>query len=160
MIRLPILLALTLVLALPAYADIWKWVDVDGNTHLVDTNTPIYTWIDDAGKVHYSDTPDHEDAVLVQLVWHAPGSLAAAGDADADGASGGYAFPGETAEQRAEREDAKDYYCKRATEVFESYLNAPKLYRTSESGEREYLSEEDAAATIAETKVKKNKLCR
>ena len=50
--------------------------------------------------------------------------------------------------------------CKRATEIFESYLNAPRLFRTSESGEREYLSEEDAAATIAETKAKMNELCR
>ena len=84
--RLPILLALTLALtvglALPAYADIWKWVDANGKTHFVDTTTAIYTWIDELGKVHYSDTPGHEDAVLVQLVWHSPGKLADAGDAD------------------------------------------------------------------------------
>jgi hypothetical protein len=162
--RLPILFALTLALtvglALPANADIWKWVDADGKTHFVDTTTPIYTWIDETGKVHYSDTPDHEDAVSVELVWHSPGTLADAGDADEDSGSDGYAYPGETAEERAERENAEAYYCKRATEIFESYLNAPRLYRTSESGDREYLSEADAAATIAETKAKMNELCR
>ncbi len=158
--RLFILLVLTVGLALPAYADIWKWVDASGKAHFVDTKTPIYTWIDETGKRHYSDTPDHEDAVSIELIWHSPGLLAELDDADDDGASGGYAYPGETAEERAERENAEAYYCKRATEIFESYLNAPRLFRTGESGEREYLSEEDAAATIAETKAKMNELCR
>jgi hypothetical protein len=161
MTRLLLLFALTLGLAVPAYADIWKWVDANGKTHFVDTKTAIYTWIGEDGRVHYADTPDHEDAVSVELVWHSPGTLAdLAEDGEEDGASDGYAYPGETAEERAEREKAEAYYCKRATEIFESYLNAPRLFRTSESGEREYLSEEDAAATIAETKAKMNELCR
>jgi hypothetical protein len=155
------LIALTVGLSLPAYADIWKWVDADGKSHFVDTLTPIYTWTDESGKVHYSDTPDHEDAVSVELVWQSPGSLDGMNESGDDGSSGeGYAHPGETAEERAEREAAEKYYCKRATEIFESYLNAPRLFRTNDAGEREYLSEEDAAATIAETKAKMNELCR
>lgn len=160
MYRLHTLLAMTIGLVLPAYADIWKWVDANGETHFVDTETTIYTWVDETGRVYYSDTPDHEDAVSVELVWHSPGTLADLEETGDDDASGGYAYPGETAEERAEREAAEAYYCKRATEIFESYLNAPRLYRTSDSGEREYLSEEDAAATIAETKAKMNELCR
>ena len=160
MTRLLLLFALTLGLAVPAYADIWKWVDANGKTHFVDTKTAICTWVGDDGKVHCADTPDHEDAVSVELVWHSPGTLADLEEADEDGESGGYAYPGETAEERAEREKAEAYYCRRATAIFESYLNAPRLFRTSESGEREYLSEEDAAATIAETKAKMNELCR
>ena len=144
---------------LTASADVWKWVDAKGNTHFVDTMKPIYTWIDEFGKTHYGDTPDHEDAVSVQLVWHSTGAL----DEEADGGdkpeSGGYAFPGETAEARAEREKAEAYYCKRANEIYESYLNAPQLYRTNESGEREYLDKKAAAATIAETKAKRDELC-
>lgn len=160
MTRLFLLIVLTIGLALPAYADIWKWVDATGRTHFVDTKRPIYTWIGEDGKVHYADTPDHEDAVSVQLVWVSPGTLADLEEPDDDDASGGYAYPGETAEERAERESAEAYYCKRATEIFESYLNAPRLFRTNDSGEREYLSEADAAATIAETKAKMNELCR
>jgi len=135
-------------LCLTASADVWKWVDAAGNTHFVDTMTPIYTWVDDFGKVHYGDTPGHEDAVSVELVWVAKGSLDEVAKTDEKSSSGGYAFPGETAEDRAEREKAEAYY-----------LNAPQLYRTSESGEREYLSKKDAAATIAETKAKKDELC-
>lgn len=155
------LIALTVGLSLPAHADIWKWLDADGKSHFVDTLTPIYTWIDEFGKVHYSDTPDHEDAVSVELVWQSPGPLTESDESDDGGRSGeGYAHPGETAEDRAEREAAEKYYCKRATEIFESYLNAPRLFRSNDAGEREYLSEEDAAATIAETKAKMNELCR
>ena len=144
---------------LTANADVWKWVDAFGKTHFVDTMTPIYTWVDEFGKVHYGDTPDHEDAVSIELVWHSTGSLDEGEDSDDDSGSDDFAFPGETDEDRAEREKAEAYYCKRATEVYESYLNAPQLYRTGENGEREYLSKEDAAVTIAETKARKDKLC-
>lgn len=155
--RLGITLLLLFGYCASASADVWKWVDAFGKTHFVDTIKPIYTWVDETGKVHYSDTPDHEDAVSVELVWHSSGSLADVASSSED--SGGYAYPGETAEDRAEREKAEAYYCKRATEIYESYLNAPQLYRTNESGEREYLSKKEAAATIAETKAKRDELC-
>ena len=157
MTRLLTILALTLGLALPAAADVWKWVDATGKTHFVDTMKPIFTWVDEFGKRHYSDTPGHEDAVSVELVWHSAGTLDEVEEGESDD---GYAYPGEAAEERAEREAADAYYCKRATEIFESYLNAPRLYRTNDAGEREYLSEKDAAATIAETKARMNELCR
>ena len=144
-----------------AHADVWKWVDAQGNTHFVDTMKPIYTWVDDFGKVHYSDTPGHEDAVSVELVWHSSGTLADVEGAEGgDGESGGYAHPGETAEERAEREQAEAYYCKRAPEIYDSYVNAPQLYRTAEDGEREYLSKQEGEAIIAETKAKVDELCR
>ena len=148
---------LTIGLSVPAAADVWKWVDATGKTHFVDTMKPIYTWLDEFGKRHYSDTPGHEDAVSVQLVWHSSGTL---DDVEEPESDDGYAYPGETAEERAEREAADAYYCKRATEIFESYVNAPRLYRTNDAGERQYLTEKEAAATIAETKAKKDELCR
>jgi len=139
-----------------AAADIWKWVDADGDTHFVDTSTSIFTWVEE-GRIFYSDTPDHEDAVAVQLVWVSKGTL---DDKDnAENSSDGYAFPGETPDERAEREDAEAYYCKRATEIYDSYKNAPRLYRTNDAGEREYLSEEAAQATMDETKSRMADLC-
>ena len=152
------ILILVAGLCATAQADVWKWVDAQGNTHFVDTDKPIFTWVDESGDAHYSDTPDHEDAVAVVLVWVANGSLQ---DLDkAEGKSGsGTAFPGETPEQQAAREKAEAYYCKRATEIYESYVNAPRLYKTNGSGEREYLSEEEAAKTIAETLEQKEERC-
>ncbi len=140
-----------------AAADVWKWVDAEGKTHFVDTSTSIFTWMED-GRVFYSDTPDHEDAVAVQLVWVSKGTLDAKDSAD--NSSDGNAFEGETPEQRAVREDEEAFYCKRATEIYDSYKNAPRLYRTNDAGEREYLSEKAAQATLDETKSKMDDLCK
>ena len=145
--------------SITANADVWKWVDAQGKTHFVDTMKPIYTWVDDFGKVHYSDTPDHEDAVSVEFLWHSSGSLDEVEGASEGDGSGDNAIPGETPEQRAQREAAEEYYCERATEIYDSYVNAPQLYRTNENGEREYLSKEEAARTVAETRAKKDELC-
>lgn len=142
-----------------ANADVWSWVDAAGDTHFVDTMKPIYTWTDEFGKHHYGDTPEHEDAVSVELFWHSTGSLNDVTMADNDDESGDEAIPGETPEQRAERKQAEAYYCKRATEIYDSYVNAPQLYRTSEGGEREYLSKQDAARKIAETRARRDELC-
>ena len=154
------LIILALGLCHTASADVWKWTDVNGKTFFVDTMKPIFTWIGDMGKIHYSDTPDHEDAVGVVLIRASKGNLADAANESATENAGGYAYPGETAAQKAEREDAEAYYCKRATEIYDSYVNAPKLFKTNADGEREYLSDEAATVTIAETKTKKDELCR
>jgi hypothetical protein len=152
-------LVLVLGLVSVANADVWSWVDASGETHFVDTKTPIYTWVDETGDVHYSDTPDHEDAVSVVLVWVSSGTLNEVKANNDEVRDTGY-LPGETTEERAEREKAEAYYCKRATEIYDSYVNAPRLFKTGSNGEREYLSKEDAARTIAETRAQKDDLCR
>lgn len=157
--RILFALVLGIFCSAAAHADIWKWVDANGNTHLVDSKTPIYTWVDERGDVHYSDTPDHESAVSVELIWVSSGTLEESTEPEKESGSG-YAYPGETPEQRAEREQAEAYYCKRATEIYDSYVNAPTLYKTNERGEKEYLSKEEMAQTIAETRIKKDEACR
>jgi len=145
-----------------ADADIWKWEDVKGETHYVNTLKPIYTWLDEAGKVWYSDKPDHEGAVSVELVWHSTGDAVdeITGQAKVEPKRGDkWAYEGETPDERYEREKAEAYYCKRAKDIYDSYLKAPRLYRTSESGEREYLSDEESAKTLAETEARVNELC-
>ena len=139
-----------------ANADVWKWVDAYGKTHFVSTMKPIYTWVDEFDKVYYSDKPEHDDAIAVQIVWHSKSAIDEAGEPDTDE----FAFPGETEEQRAERKQKESYYCQRATEIYESYVNAPQLYRTDESGQREFLSKADVAQTIVDTRAKKEALCK
>ena len=93
----------------------------------------------------------------MQLVWVSKGTLD--DKESAAGSSDGNAFPGETPQRRAEREASEAFYCKRATEIYDSYKNAPRLYRTNEAGEREYLSKKAAKATLEETKTKRDQLC-
>ena len=141
-----------------ADADVWRWTDANGNIHFVESTKPIYTWTDEYGESHYSDSPDHEDAVSVEFVWHSPGTLE---DLRADeSGSDGSAYPGESETERLEREQAERYYCKRATEIYDSYVNAPRLFRTNDAGEREYLDSKQAAAMIAETRARKDELCK
>ncbi|MDH4108415.1 MAG: DUF4124 domain-containing protein [Gammaproteobacteria bacterium] len=149
---------LGLMLCAAADADIWKWVDAQGNTHFVDSDRPIYTWVDETGKIHYSDKPDHENAVSVQLVWHSTGDLAEIGADKPAAKRDDDQYRNETAADRAEREMAEAYYCKRAQEVYDSYVKAPRLYRTVD-GERIYLSDEEAAQTLSETKARVDELC-
>ncbi len=155
-----IAIALGLLISVGAQADIWKWVDAHGKTYFVDTNTAIFTWVDEFNKVHYSDLPEHPNAVSVQLVWHSTGSLA-----DTEEDHGGKkvrkdnSYPGESDEERNQREMAEAYYCKRAQEIYDSYANAPRLYKTDSDGERAYLSDEEAVQMIAETKDKVDELC-
>ncbi|MDH3534043.1 MAG: DUF4124 domain-containing protein [Gammaproteobacteria bacterium] len=145
--------------SLTANADVWSWTDATGMRHFVDTNTPIYTWVDEFGKSHYSDTPEHEDAVSVELIWHSKGSLSDV-ESDSDDEGGvENPLPGETPEEFAQRKAAEAYYCEQATKIYESYVNAPQLYRTGEDGAREYLSKEDAAEEIAATRARKDELC-
>jgi hypothetical protein len=156
------LLAIALLgFASAAQADIWKWTDAHGKIHFVDTLKAIYTWVED-GKVFFSDTPDHETAVSVELVWHSTGDdidAAAKEEEEKRQAHDKWAYVGESAEERLERENAEKYYCQRAQDIYDSYLKAPRLYKTNEAGVREYLSDEESARTLAETKARVDELC-
>lgn len=142
-----------------AGADIWRWIDANGDTHFVDTIRPIYTWRDDSGKVFFSDKPDHSNAVSVKLIWHSNGSLRdVQQDKQAESDSKKF-LPGETEAEREQRLQAEAYYCKRATEIYDSYVNAPRLYVTGTDGDPEYLSDKEAAKTIAATKAQVDEVC-
>jgi len=160
--RLLTTLVLTFGICASANADIWTWTDLKGDVHFVNTNTTIYTWLDELSRVQFADTPGHESAVLVDLVWHS-----AANDLPEEEGGGSAqlpvkeskAWPGETEAERFERQAAEAYYCKRAQEVYDSYLKAPRLYKTLDNGERAYLSEEEATMTLSETKARVEELC-
>ncbi len=159
--KLTAIIVLAFGLCLTANADVWKWVDAFGETHFVDTMTPIYTWVDEFGKVHYSDKPEHESAVSVEFVWHSTGHLADVNDSDgsAVGSRDKEIDPNETVDERIEREMAEAYYCKRAREIYDSYVNAPQLYKTGADGEKVYLTDEEAEATLSETEDRVAELC-
>ena len=153
------LLALTL-LALPGFAsaDVWKWVDVNGKTHFVETQTAIYWWMDEVGKVHYSDSPGHEDAVQIELVWHSSGRLDQAVKEHEEKAAAGV-IP-ETAAEKKAREAAEAHYCQRVQEIYDSYVSAPEIYRTNARGKKETLNKRETRELIRDVKDKRDTLCR
>jgi hypothetical protein len=141
-----------------AHADIWTWADANGDLHYVDSMRPIYTWIDDDGNVHYADKPGYEGAVRVRLAWHSSGSLSADQKAE-DELLNAATNLDETEQQKGAREMAESYYCSQATEVYESYVGAEKLYLTNKKGEREYLSKRQKKEKMAETKAAMDQWC-
>ncbi len=152
---------LGLCIAAPSYADIWKWVDTHGDVHFVDSKTPIYTWTDEQGRVFYSDTPDHEAAVSVELIWVSTGTLDEPSSIDPEPIpiTGGRIFAEETEEEIAARAQVRKEFCEKATQVYDLYIKAPRLYKSDDNGKKTYLSEKEAERIIAETKAKKDDAC-
>ena len=142
-----------MLLPLLAMADVWKWTDATGKVHFVESDRPIFTWME-SDRVFYSDSPDHEDAVAVVLVWHSKGKIE-------DFEQGGTKLDvvDESPEKTPEQIAAEAHYCKRVKEIYDSYVNAPKLYQSKE-GQREYLDEKATEAKIAETKAQLDKHCQ
>ncbi len=144
------ILLLGLLFSSAAHADMWKWVDANGNPHYVDSNRPIYTWTDSTGRAHYGDTPGHASAVLVELVRVSSGPSRTSASASAP-SFGNDAAPS--------REAMVAQNCTRANQILAMYRNAPQLYRTNDAGEREVLSDAERQAMIVEAQEKTSYLC-
>lgn len=135
----PLIASILLLFApcLTANADIWKWVDEDGN-------------------VYFGDTPAREYAVNAELIRYTPDnrSESTSSNGEANTSRGKDIDSKERASQ-----DAQAYYCNRAREIYRSYVDAPRLYKSSEDGRREYLSEQEAAAALANAKASVAEWC-
>lgn len=136
--ELAAILILVFGLCLNAHADIWKWVDEQGN-------------------VHYGDRPARDSAVKAERVSYSRGNRSASTSGDRQTATSGDDSVGSD-ESRA-REDAQAYYCEQAKGIYQSYVGAPRLYRTSEDGQREYLSDEEMAAALADAEASVDEWC-
>ena len=64
----------------------------------------------------------------------------------------------EKAEQRQDREMAKEN-CERSKEIYDTYYNAPRLYKPTADGGREFLSAEETDALRAKAKADIDKWC-
>lgn len=124
-------------------------------------NADIWKWVDEHGNVHYSDTPAREYVANAERVSYTPGGWSASppGNSRTNTSRGNDIDPRETPEEEQAREDAQAYYCNQAKDIYHSYVDAPRLYRTSEDGEREYLSEKETAAAVASAKASVAEWC-
>lgn len=140
--ELAAILLLVFGLCLNANADIWKWVDEQGN-------------------VHYGDRPAHEYALKAERVSYTPGKRSArtSGDSQTATSRGEELDADETPDEIRAGEDAQAYYCKQAREIYRSYAGAPRLYRTSDDGKREFLSDEETAAALATAQASVDEWC-
>lgn len=113
----------------------------------------MYKWVDENGDVHFSDRPQHTNAGRIQLAYTV-GNQARQPDGEVEPSAD------ESAAETSERERAEAYFCKQATEAYDEYKSAPSLYKTDDDGQREYLSDEEVADLLAETRSKISEWCR
>mgnify|MGYP001547591456 CR=1 FL=1 len=127
----------------------------------VTANADIWKWVDEQGNVHYGDMAARADALNAERISYAASNRSDSRSANTSAAMspGADSKPGQTSADAQEGADAKAYYCKQATDIYESYMDAPRLYRTGADGEREYLSDEETAAALAEARASMAEWC-
>lgn len=128
----------------------------------------VFTWTDDNGEVHYSDVPEVDGAVLVEIESNATDRQAVAAQRNA-------AVATELERQKRtqqEREVAAEQAgvdqdnraiaqrnCQRAREAYDSYYAAPRLYKPTDDGGREYLSGAEMDELRAKAQADVNEWC-
>lgn len=110
----------------------------------------VYRWVDAQGEVHYSDRPV-EGAELVKTT--APRPSRGAEDAPVrptprvQTAAVTPSLSDERDNERAVQADVagvREKQCKDATERYQKSIQARRIYRTNDAGEREFLSDAEA----------------
>ena len=134
----------------------------------IGANAAVWMWTDAGGEVHYSDFPEVADAVLVEIE-SSPTDRAAVADRrrqtialererqkgdrlrrESDAEDG--------AQQKQDREMAEKN-CERSKEIYDTYYNAPRLYKPTADGGREFLSSEETDALRAKAKASIDEWC-
>ncbi len=124
----------------------------------------VYTWRDENGVLHYGDKPGSDNAELVEIQtsrtnrsqvaerYAAARESRAATSNDYQEAQASAAAAEEAAGVSAQEKAAA---CTKARETLSNYINARRLYKTDDNGNREYLDSKaiDAARTTAEKNV-------
>ena len=140
--ELIVTIALLIGLSCTASAEVWKWVDENGN-------------------VHYGDRPQNASSEGITLARYTPSASASrsSGQSRMNASPDTKASSAGNATESADGKKAREYYCNQASEIYDSYSKAPRLYKTNAEGQREYLSDKEAAALLAETKAKVTEWC-
>jgi hypothetical protein len=132
--------------------------------HTAPVAAEIYTWTDADGTVHYGDKPGTTQATKLDIESRATDKVAVAErysrrqaartEQNEERAEQRASAEEQAAEAEAERE-ARQAQCEKARERLGRFVNARRLYRVDENGERQYLddAEIDQARARAEEAV-------
>ncbi len=128
------------------------------------TTAEVYKWTDETGRVHYSDKPDGEDLVVMNVKSKRTDKAALAQvrqeklDA-AQAAAADLQAQEALAEEEMQNAAIREENCRRATEAVTSMKNAQRLYVPSEGGERRYLSDDEIAERIQRAETDQSRWC-
>jgi hypothetical protein len=132
----------------------------------------LYKWVDANGQVHYSDKPPPasakpEKTLNIRNVPSAPAPPSEGGTVTAKSAAErDLEFRKRKVEQEEEQKKAaaeaetERQNCARAQEKLRLYQEAGRVYRIDEQGERQYLSDEGREQGLAEAREEVDKHCK
>jgi hypothetical protein len=109
----------------------------------------IYKWTDEQGNVHYEDRPTVDDVERVAIASSRTNNASVRASVDARRARQEAREDANAEREEEERKAAevaqiaaeREQKCQESRARMESYLQARRLYREDESGEREYLDD-------------------
>lgn len=135
--RLPITIACAALMAsgLAIAGEIYKWTDEDGNVHYEDR--PVGT----TDMEHVDVRSRNTDNTVVQARLDADRTARAAARQVASEAP-----PEMTREEIRAEQQARQEKCQQYRSQLESFLRSQRLYKEDDSGERQYLSENEVMA--------------
>lgn len=148
--KLFILAASVVALSSPAFAaEIYKWVDAEGNVHYVDrpSGNPTEQRLDIATR--RTDNAAVRASVQARLDRQSARQEAREQAAEAERAA---------IDAQAEREE-RSRQCQMYRDRMESYLQSRRLYREDEAGERVYLDESETLEARAKVQEKIQEYC-
>ena len=117
----------------------------------------IYKWTDDEGNVHYEDRPvAASDLERVNILSRSTDNSAVQARVDAHRESRAVADqvaeeapPEMTREEIRKEREERAQKCQQYRDRLEAFLRSQRLYREDDSGEREYLGEDEIMAARA-----------
>ena len=133
--RASLVLWLAALISLPAAAEIYKWVDEDGNIHYEDRP------IGKTGVEHMDIVSRNTDSAAVQARVEADRKARAVKEQVASEAPPEMSKEDIRAEQQARAEKCQMY-----RDRLQAFLSSTRLYEQDDSGERNYLNEEEVIA--------------
>ncbi len=128
----------------------------------------IYKWVDENGNVHYEDRPvgegeiervvdirsrNTDDAVVAARVYEQRRARAAARQFKSE------APEGMSKEEQREEQQARRQKCQSYRDQLQAFLEAPRMYRENEAGERDYLGDNEIIAARSKVEDKVREYC-
>jgi len=128
----------------------------------------VYKWTDEHGRIHYGDKPDSTDSVEINIK-NKPVSSTSNSLSQEDSLLRQEKFLDYLQELRDDKKEAsleneiktaeQRQKCEEARHYRDQLLNSPVLFLEGEDGSRDYLSEDQKAASLKEAEKYMKELC-
>jgi len=123
----------------------------------------VYKWVDAQGKVQYGDSPpDGVHAEVVELLGTHTSRSAAAAPAPSARAASTSTTPGDSSTKQAVDQDVaatREKQCADAQAEYKKLIEGRRLYKTDDSGQKQFLNSDEIDAARMNAKQEVDALC-